>query len=346
MKLTLADIRQSDLPNTVGLCAGDLPQIAAIVNRATQRLLHAGGENGFWGCWQRVAFVVSIASPSITLPRSLARAVNMDVCKTPIRIQNEWYEFLPGGIGLQVPSTAADWCGTLEGYDRGTVPTMTDLTATNQRLRIYASDPRDVTGGAKLLITGLDANGLQIYSTLGADNVNGFTLTCANPFATTAFIVTAVQSIQKDITFGDITLKQVDATTGAEVTLARFGPTETNPAYRRYLITKLPGSCCCATQGGIVTVTALCKLQFVPVYLDTDQLLIGNIEALIEECQAIRYAKMDSPNGLALAAQHHRAAIKLLQNEQRHEEGEQQIAAHIDIFPNHSLDRESIGSLI
>lgn len=348
MRATVATARQSRLPRALGLCAGNIPEICEWINAATQRLINAGGETGWVGGWTRVVFQVDTSDPYITLPRTLARVVHMAYCQTPMRINNEWYEFLPGGIGIMPTSSQPDWCGEVAGYDRGMFPTARDIDTTNKFLRVYYTDSRDI--GAKILITGLDQNGHSIFSTLGSDTIDGFTIAISSPFtdgeiAGAKVEVSQITAVQKDITHGDVILMQVDLTTGAEVQLARYAPTETNPSYRRYYITKLPGGCCCDTNTGTVQVTALGKREFIPVYQDTDQLMIGNIEALIEECQSIRYAEMDSTNGLQLAAVHHAAAIKLLQNEIVHAYGRESPAINVDIFDQCPLDQQSIGSL-
>jgi hypothetical protein len=197
-----------------------------------------------------------------------------------------------------------------------------------------------------MLVSGLDQNGNRIYSTDGLNNVNGFYLTFFSPFVTSAFIVTQIDSIQKDITYGDVLLKQVDATTGVEVLLARYGPAERNPSYRRYMITNLPYVCCTNPPSATVAVTGLAKVAYVPVAQDTDQLIIGNLDALIEECQAVRYSKMDVLNASALELKHHKTAIRFLQNEMRHEEGEQELAVTVQSTLGMGLQCSGVGSLV
>ena len=345
MRVTLADVRQSALPRSVGLCAADLPRIAEYVNEATERLLYASGETGWYGCWQRVVFQVSTSNPYITLPRQFSRIINLTACNYGLRIRNEFYEMIPGGVGLMPQlNTTPDWFSTtIEGYERGLVPTMVDLTPTNQLLRAYITDARDE--GSRMLITGKDQNGLDIYTDDGQDTVNGTYLSFLNPLATTAFSLSSISLVQKDVTFGDVVLKQVDQTTGEEVTLSRFSPTETAPAYRRYYITKLPASCCASgTPSATVSITALAKLEYAPVYLDTDALLISNIPALIEECMAIRYSRTDGDKGKAHAAFHHKSAIRQLQNQMRHYLGEQSPAVKVDVYQGAPLSRVMRGS--
>lgn len=344
MKATLGNLRASRFPAVIGVCADD-PTVAQVCNECQQRLIDAAGETGWANGWSRVAFTISRANPYITLPRQFVRAINLDVCSFPINLNNEFYEFLPGGVGLKGVNQRPDWCGNLEGFERGTSPVMVDLTPTNQRLRVYLTDTRDA--GRRVLIQGaLDQNGVYIYSQDGLNTVDGFYLTLGSPFTDSGFICTGFNAIQKDQTYGDVVLKQVDDTTGVEVTLARYAPDEVNPAYRRYYISHVPTNCPCPTGTATVTVTAMAKLAFIPVARDTDQLIIGNIPALIEEAQAIRYSEMDVPNAAAMEARHHAKAIRLLQNELRSQMGEQRIAVVVDRWGNQPLCAQSIGNLI
>ncbi|MDB6112674.1 MAG: hypothetical protein JWR69_4424, partial [Pedosphaera sp.] len=235
--------------------------------------------------WQKVVFQITKARPYITLPREFARVINLDVRRFPIRMQNEFYELLEAGVGLRGFTECQDWCGSLEGYERGVFPTMVDLTPANQLLRVYLTDPRDI--GLRMLVGPcLDQNGNAVYSQDGANSVNGFYLSFDQPFTTSNFIVTSIGGIQKDATYGDVLLYQVDATTGEQVLLSRYAPDELNPAYRRYFINRLP--CACGTTG-TVPILAMAKLEFIPANRDTDFLIIGNIPALIEEFKAIRW---------------------------------------------------------
>ncbi len=219
---------------------------------------------------------------------------------------------------------------------------MIDLTPSNQLVRIYPTDPADI--GKRILFSGAtDQNGNAIYSQDGISSVDGFFLDLQSPFTTSSFIVTGWNQIVKDQTEGDVLLTQVDSSSGAEVTLSRYAADETNPAYRRYYINKLPCSCCppgvTPTAPGIVIVTAMCKYEFIPVQRDTDPLLIGNIPALIEEAQAINYSSMDSPNAAGQEAKHHAKAISLLNAELRHYLGELMPAVSFAPFGTARLER-------
>ena len=86
----------------------------------------------------------------------------------------------------------------------------------------------------------------------------------------------------KDITNGPVRLYAYNTSAAVLEDVACYEPSETNPNYLRSRLS-LPALACC-TQA----VIALVKLQFVPVFADTDPVLIGNITALKHAIQCIR----------------------------------------------------------
>lgn len=351
MRLKLSDISTTRIPDRVGVCAEDFPSLASYLNEAQQRLINAAGENGFWGGWHKVVFNVTRTDPYITLPPQYARMISMDVCRRPVAIQNEHYEFLEFGIGLQVPCTNESpflgmQCGTLQGYDRNVVNTAYDLTPTNQYLRTYITDVRDI--GAKFLISGaLDQNGVGIYTNDVNLQVDGFYLLGDQPFTTSPSIVTSFQAFSKPVTYGDVLLYQVDATTGVEVLLSRYTPQETNPTYRRYFIKSLPCGCCQSpTNPGYVQVVALLKVEYTPVVNPSDFLIISNVPALKAECESIRYGEIDNATSQALAQNSHAKAISLLNQELTHYIGKSKPAINVAPYGSAALERQMIGTLI
>jgi len=320
--------------------------LCSYLNEAIQRLVNAGGETGWWGSWAKVVFNVARSNPYITLPPQYARIINMDVCRFPIRIQNEFYEELEAGIGLQSPSGGWNCNGAQEAYERGLWPTDIDLPSTNQLLRVYFTDPRD-TNVQIVFNDAKDQNGNAIYGQNGVSTVNGFILTTIAPFVTSGFIVSAFGALTKPQTFGDIVLKAVDATTGDETFLARYTADETTPMYRRYYLNKLPTTCCTGDPATTTAqVTAMCKYEFVPVSRSTDLLLIGNIPALKAECESIRYAEMDNSGALMMSEQKHQNALRLLRQELDHYMGKDHPAINVAPFGTADLRRREIGTMI
>lgn len=348
MRRTFFQLRLSSFPQSFGACAENLPAVAAMANECIERLVMAGGDSGWWGGWAKVLYNVTQANPFITLPAQFSRAINLAVCNQGLRIQNEFYELMEAGIGLQPPTGCLDWCGAIEGFERGVHSTMIDLpTDAPQYLRVYLTDPADA-GKRVLIQQAYDQNDTGIYTTDASGSVNGFYLTLDQPFTTSAYTVTSWGSIYKDFTVGDVLLKAVNANTGVETLLSRYQPFETNPAYRRYYISNLPSRCCNTTgqNSPNLPVTMLCKYEFIPVKNDTDQLLIGNIPALIEEAQAIRSSRMEDDGAPQREGRHHAKAIKLLQDEMRNYLGERYPALNFAPFGTARLEKQLIGQLL
>ena len=341
--LRLKDVRQSRIPEAIGACAADNSRLLEIVNEAQQRLVFAGGETGWWGSWAKVAFNVAVTTdPYITLPAIIARLINLDVCNRPVRIQNEFYEFLEAGVGLQ-PSQCD--CNALETFDRGLFPTFSDIVAPNKRLRFYITDAADI--GRRALVQGTDQNGTTIYSLDGIDQVTGIYVSFTQPFVDTPFDISTLTGLQKDFTVGPVRVFEFDTVTGVSRLILTMEPSEEVAGYRRYFLNGLPRNCCGSTDPAAVTtqVTAMAKLALLPVAVDPDYLCIQNVAALKEECQAVRFGEMDDSLSAQQAALHHRNAIKLLNGELTFWLGKERPAINFAPFGTAHLNRQRIGSL-
>ena len=332
--LRLKDVRQSRIPEVLGACASDNGKLLEILNEAQQRLVFAGGETGWWGSWARTVFSVAGATdPYITLPRNIARLINLAVCKHPVRIQNEFYEFLEAGVGLQ-PGCE---CSGMETYDRGMFPTFSDIVPPNKRLRFYITDAAD--SGRRVLVQGTDQNGTTIYSLDGIDQVTGIYLSFIQPFVDTPFNITTLTGLQKDFTVGQVKVFEVDTITGVSRLILTMEPSEEVAGYRSYFVGGLTGS-------NVTTqVTAMAKLALIPVAVDSDYLCVQNIAALKEECMAVRMGEMDDTTSAGQSALHHRNAIRLLQGELVHFLGKEMPAINFAPFGTAKLSHQRIGAL-
>jgi hypothetical protein len=158
----------------------------------------------------------------------------------------------------------------------------------------------------------------------------------------------SITGIQKDATVAPVRFTQVDPTTGNELLLHTMEPSETTAWYRRYYFDSLPINCCFDPNTGVtnVLVTAIAKLELIPVVSDTDYTLIQNMEALIEEAQAVRYSTIDSQQSKQNEAIKHRDAVRLLRGELSHYVGLTQPAVFFAPFGSARLERQKIGTLI
>lgn len=346
MRTTVYDIRQSRIPNVIGVAVSDVPRLLTYINEAQRRLLKSSGDKGWWGSWAKMVFNVDPDDPYITTPRNVARLTDMAVCREPINIQNEFYEFLGYGCGIQRPlpdcqsACASSACNTMQALDRGTVPTPVDLTA-GRRLRIFLTSTADV--GKTVFITGTDTNGDALTEIHNAIQVNGKYITLTNPFIDTTYALNTLTGIQKEVTYGPVRIYDLDSSTGDTVLLATLSPGDTTPSYRRYFLAGLPTRCTdCDSATNTVQITAMAKIEHVDARNDSDFLTIGNIDALKAECQAIRLEEMDSQAAQKMAEYKHSVAVRHLNREIIHYLGKEKPAIAFRPFGSDSLSKAGV----
>jgi hypothetical protein len=354
-RLTLKNCRDGRLPKAIGVCFDDTPTIAEAVNSAQQRLVFAGemGDQGWFGSWARTVFNVLQEDPYITIPRWGARLIVSAVCKRSVGIQNQFYEFLEWGGGIEPKFDCGGRranCPISTVLDRGDYPAFRDLDGTGRTIRVRALSPLDTQGNKRVLIQGTDSSDNIIYSQDGVDRVVGIYLTISDPFVDTPLTLNTLTGIQKDITNDAVRFYDVDPVTGDETLILTMEPSEEVAGYRRYYLNGLPPSCCPVVYDdagdATVQVEALVKLNLIPVSVDSDYLLIQNMEALIAECQSARYSTMDIPSAKAMALSAHKDAIRLLQGELAHHYGVDKPAVAWYPFGSAALQRQAIGSLM
>jgi hypothetical protein len=362
-RLRLYDIRLSRLPDRLGLCTGDLPQLCTYINAAQERLLTAkeSGSEGWWGSWAEVRFNVSNSNPFITTPREIARLEMIDVCGQPIQLNNQFFEYMQFGAGRSPRrwQNSGGFCGfwrnRCQAYTRNNAITFDELLPTPQIIRVFSSDPADTDGTHRVLLQGMDANGAVVYSQDGNSQVMGVFLTLNAPFVDSPFPLSRITGIQKDITAGQLQFFQVDPTTGVQNNLHTMEPGEQTALYRRYYLNRLPFNCCQSAPNPcqplppsvsrFVQVTAMAKLELIPVTTDTDYLLISSAEAVINECESIRYEGMDNATAAGMADRKHRKALGLLNGQLSHYLGIDQPAVNFKPFGDASLERVAIGMI-
>lgn len=357
-RLRLVDLRLSNLPGDLGLCVGDVPRIAQVANTAQRRLLYCkeAGDEGWFGSWAEVKLPVSRCAPYITLPREIARIEAVNVCDQPILLNNQFAEYLQFGNG-RMPKLCRSRLGSnrvTEAYTRNDAVLFQDLINPPQIIAIYATNAADMQGLSRVLIQGTDQNNVTVYTQDTLVRVQGIFLTLKSPFVSTPFPFMQITGVQKDVTLGQIQIFQVDPNTGAQVLLLTMEPGETTAGYRRYFFHNLPCTCrpsainpCLTTPGECqnIHVTALAKLELVPVVTDTDYLLFHNLEAITEEAQSARYDTMDNGAGKAMADYHHKAAVRNLNGELIHYIGAKDAAIDFKPFGSARLERVKIGMI-
>jgi hypothetical protein len=354
MRLRLYDCRLSRLPSVVGKCQSDIPEIARYVNTAQQRLLYAveARDESWYGTWAEVRLNVSRAAPYITLPREIARLEAITVCDRPIPVNNQFYEYLQFGNG-RMQRHKLNGQKVRAAYTRNNAVLFTDLTNGPQFINAYPTDNADAQGGKRVLLQGLDQNGQPIYTNDGTNTILGEFVTLKMPFVTTVNQFTSITGVQKDVTAGPVQIFQMSPTTSEQILLSTLEPGEQTTEYRRYYFDCLPCGCCPPANFPTPNascpapqVTAIAKLELIPVVNDTDWLLFQNLEAVIEEAQSVRFSEMDTESSQKQSEIHHKRAIRLLNGEIGHYLGVNTPAVQVQVFGSAKLERQAIGTMI
>ena len=347
------------IEEATGVCQSDTARMAAVCNSVQSRLLTCKetSDAGPYGSYAEMAFNVSQSNPFLTMPRGVARLIRLDTCDRPVRIENQFAEYLEFGSGhwpKLACSNTNNVCmtGPNKAFRRNLVSTFTDLTVPGYGLRIYPGDPADanlsvITGAA-------DSNGQTVFTLDGPVQIRGIKTTLGLPFVdvklpgTSAMLeLSAIDNIQKDITLGPGSFYQVNLSTGAQSLILTMEPGETVAAYSRYYLNALPKNCCnpVSNQPDIVQVKAMVKLDLVPVTVESDYLLIQSIPALLAEAACARLELSDNSDAKQQAAERHRAAIRYLQGQLVHMEGREDVAISFSPFGNARLAYQKVGSL-
>lgn len=363
LRLRLYDMILSRLPQIIGATKGDVPRISQAVNDAQERLLNCeeANEEGWHGGWSEMAFSVSRENPYITCPRGVTRLEAIDICGQPAPLRNSFFEYLTFGDGRMPKSNR--WGGLRErwgdqwgraGYERNHSATFTDISNPPQNIQVFAVNPADVVKNSvgaipRVLIQGLDQNGRIVTTQDGNYTVQGEFVTLESPYAMSINTFSAITGIQKDVTQGEVQIYQSDPQWGIAEILLTMEPTETTGWYPRYYIQSVPHGCCPAfrpirVNEGAPTcgcpyerpkwamVTALAKLDLIPVVAPTDYCLIQSKEAIIAEAQSIRMSKFDDTASQEMSVKFHNEAIKILRGQSISNEGKNNVSVNFAPF--------------
>jgi hypothetical protein len=372
-RLRLLDYRLRGNPQQVGVSPGNIVGCAEVVNAAQERLRYdqAFGDEGPAGSYAEVAISVHRDNPYLTCPRGIASLIAIDVCKRPVPLSNQFQEYLEFGTG-RMPKCDR-WNGLVGawrqrgGYTRNFSATFSDLTGGPQRILIVPENVEDCVPNPKtkavprVLVQGL-CNGIPVVTQDGPNTVNGEFVTMTQPYAITnnVFDPPSLTGIQKDVTLGNIQVWQSDPWWGTAEIISVMEPGETTGWYRRYYLNGLPPGCCGYRRGCIspnppenllqnppcgqpspldlVQVTALARMDLVPVVYDTDYLLIQSLEALKQEVMAGFMYGMQDAESKGQAAQYHQRAIQILIGQSYVEEGKNSVASNVAIFGDSGWD--------
>ena len=269
MRVTLADVKASRIPESVNCPPAD-GRVVQYVNEAAERLLKKGH---WWGTTAK--YCISASSGMVTLPRQIATIEKIAIANQPAPVRDFWYEWLENGWGTRDENS-----GATEALFRARYPVFSDIIPADKKVNLICDLASDA--GKEILVLGYDDLGNWIRTTQDGVVADGEVITLAltpgtlstNKFAS----VTDIQA-PSDLD-GQWWLYEYDTTTDTQRLIGNYQYDEVRPSYARYWIPSI---------GTTATlVEALVKLDFVPVRVDTDYVLIGNIPALKLMCMAIK----------------------------------------------------------
>lgn len=269
------------------------PQILELTNEAQERILNRPDKPV--GSMVRFRICVG-AFNCFAWPRQVRTIEAFAICRSPMPIRPEWFDFIgwPNGNGIPCETS----CGS--GLrDRGTACAFDDVLATTaapRRIAAIADQAADV--GKKIMLRYITSAGQKKYTSIGGVIQEGQELTLVAPgppfpgnaAVTSSDVATGgLYHVVKDVTDYPVRLYEYDPTpvvgpASQKKMLAQYEPSETVPIYRRSFVPGFTDMAACADASDDCTtnkqITALVKLQHVPVVVDNDPLVIGNLAAL------------------------------------------------------------------
>lgn len=278
MKITLADIKNSDIPQAVGIAACDTNRFVPLVNQSIQRLTMSG--EVWWGLIY--TYRIAVTDGLITWPREIATIETIATCGIPMPTRSEWFSFVSAGYGLRDTNAYCDdrhanckW--DRQAFDRGMSPLFSDVVSTGnpKQIKLYSDIAENGTDYVWIFGTDSDGNVLRT-NTSGTEWVDGIrALTPTNPAVPVVFpdTVATITGVVKPLTRGPLRLYEYDTVLATQRAIAIYQADETCPSYRRTFVGAL-----CTDED--TTVTVMAKREFAPVINDQDILLLGSFPAI------------------------------------------------------------------
>lgn len=265
MPIRFGILKNSPLPSRVNYCPDDW-RFADLVNRTLELLLSLGD---FWETTREAIFCVS--DECFVTPGCVATVEGVRACNRSIRIENQWYTFLP-------TFNPDRWHETSLHFEyKDQVPTFAAL-CNPVILRTFATSSSDYSKTIKFL--GYDKNKQWIRTRQGGIWQDGEVVTLVSPFADTVNEFTSVTAVIK--TESDDSFRVFSYPAGNDSVLTPIGQYEfweTVPSYQRYSIRnfhKINDPHCCQKD----LIEAQVKVDFIKVRHDDDLIPIGNRPAM------------------------------------------------------------------
>ena len=289
MLLTFKQVKDSRIIQVAAACSNS-DDFRSLVNEATEMLLVRGDFVG-----TVIPVYLCVRDGCITMPRYCRQIRQLNICGKHIQINSLWYQFVDSEFYKSWCGSNGTWNGSGRAFDWGASWGHNGLNAVGyystysnvplpSYIRAYAQVLEDV--GKTVTIFGEDENGQPLRTNNGDGTwSDGVVITLAMPWGQTTTLVRKITRVLKDPSQGNVLLYALDPATNTLFDLAVYQPSETNPNYARYYLNGMNRGC---HTGCTVGVLALIKLAYIPVEVDSDLVLIGNLRALKFAIQSIK----------------------------------------------------------
>lgn len=280
MKLTLGQAKTT-LARVTDKCATSA-ELLEWINEAQRRLLSRGRWVG-----STVRYRVCVNDACLTWPRQVEAIEAFAVCDRPGVVRNQWYEFVANGPGLLDSDSAV---GT-QLIDHGDgFCSFDDMSGTTHNIRVQAEVAE--VGSPYIILQGYDGSGQWIRTQDGGSWIDGEKVLISTTVQTSTKVFTRLVRVIKPVTNGRVNIYDYDSVAATQVLIGTYDPDETLPNYRRSLIPNLPNMEQCEQCDGTTTtdkqVTIIAKLRHIPVSVDNDFLIMGNLPALKDMVMSIQ----------------------------------------------------------
>ncbi len=267
-----------------------------LLNEATSRMMRRGDWDG-----TVVPIYVCVYGGCVVFPRYVGQVRKINVCNRNVAIKNNWSDF--NLFGSDWRNTWGNWrgdelfnsgvggrghCNGARMIGSNSTPVFQDVMGEGRLIRAYPRLNMDLD--KNITIFGTDNSGQPLMHQDEIGNwVEGKIITLQKPFGSTDVYVRHIDRVLKDKTQGIVDVYAYNVAEDKLENVAHYEPSETNPAYAKY---QLHVGCA----NSLKSVVALVKLRYIPVQVDTDLVLIENLDALADMIQSLRYRKAGDSN--------------------------------------------------
>jgi hypothetical protein len=236
-----------------------------------------GGARGWWGTVQAIEGIAS--NGCFVWPANIVAVLGINTCHGVAPIRNFWYTFTePKGL---YGEWARRWDGRPVIEFDGQTCLYRSIAGSPTQIQVIADNANDI--GSQITLYGLDANGVELSTTVGGVTQRGCVLTVGpsnKNFSTQ--VISRIDHVAKNTTYGKIHLLAYANGVGGEV-LADYAGGDVNP---KFLFSRVAEPVC--APGCAWCVKALVKLGFSSVVADSDIIPLDNVDAIKLMVQSIR----------------------------------------------------------